>query len=43
MFFGYHSGEASTADERVTIIGPERPAEMVVDAGLIDWLIRKVS
>jgi hypothetical protein len=43
MFFVYHSGEAQTDDERVTVIGPEKAAELVLDAGLIDWLIRKVS
>jgi hypothetical protein len=43
MFFVYHSGEADTDDERVTVIGPAKLAEMVIDAGLINWLIRKVS
>lgn len=43
MFFVYHSGEAATDDDRVTIIGPDRLAEMVVDAGLVGWLIRKTS
>jgi hypothetical protein len=43
MFFVYHSGDAITSDKRVTLIGPERLAEMVVDAGLVSWLIRKVS
>lgn len=43
MFYVYHSGEAGTDDERVTVIGPHKLAEMVVDAGLINWLIRKVS
>jgi hypothetical protein len=43
MFFVYHSGEAETDDERVTVIGPEKLADMVVDAGLATWLIRKVS
>lgn len=43
MFYVYHSGEADTDDERVTVIGPHKLAEMVVDAGLINWLIRKVS
>jgi hypothetical protein len=38
-----HSGEADTDDERVSVIGPEKPAEMVVEAGLTNWLIRKVS
>jgi hypothetical protein len=43
MFYVYHSGEAKGQDERVTIIGPEKLAEMVVEAGLVNWLIRKVS
>ena len=43
MFYVFHSGEAKGDDERVTIIGPEKLAEMVVDAGLVIWLIRKVS
>lgn len=43
MFFVYHSGEAETDDERVIVIGPEKLAEMAVDAGLATWLIRKVS
>lgn len=43
MFYVYHSGEADTDDERVTVIGPYKLAEMVVEAGLISWLIRKVS
>jgi hypothetical protein len=30
-------------DERVTLIGPEKLSEMVVEAGLVGWLIRKVS
>ncbi|MBI4480149.1 MAG: hypothetical protein HY651_09020 [Acidobacteria bacterium] len=43
MFYVYHSGEAETDDDRVTIIGPERLAELVMDSGLANWLIRKVS
>lgn len=43
MFYVFHSGEAETADDRVTIIGPGRLAELVLDAGLVNWLIRKVS
>ncbi len=43
MFYVYHSGDASTADERVTVIGPEKLAELVVNAGLTNWLIGKVS
>ena len=43
MFFVYHSGKAETDDERVIVIGPEKLAEMAVDAGLATWLVRKVS
>ena len=43
MFFVYHSGKAETDDERVIVIGPEKLAEMSLDAGLATWLIHKVS
>jgi hypothetical protein len=43
MFYVYHSGEAETDDGRVKVIGPDKLAEMVIDAGLVNWLIRKVS
>ena len=43
MFYVYHSGQAETDDERVSVIGPDKLAEMVVDAGLTSWLIRKIS
>jgi hypothetical protein len=43
MFYVYHSGDASTKDDRVIVIGPEKLSEMVLDAGLANWLIRKVS
>jgi hypothetical protein len=39
----FHSGEAQTDDERVTVIGPQGLADLVVDAGLVSWLIQKVS
>jgi hypothetical protein len=42
MFYVYHSGEAHTTDERVVVIDPERLAELVFEAGLANWLIRKV-
>lgn len=41
MFFVYHTGEAETDDPRVVVIGPEKLAEMAVEAGLTGWLIRK--
>jgi hypothetical protein len=43
MFFVFHSGEAETLDKRVTVLGPERLADLLMDAGLNNWLIRKVS
>jgi hypothetical protein len=43
MFYVFHSGEAEAHDNRVTVIGPEKLAEMVVNAGLVEWLVRKVS
>jgi hypothetical protein len=43
MFYVFHSGTAATDDERVTVIGPERLAELVVEAGLSGWLLRKVA
>ena len=41
----FHSGEAETngEDDKVTVIGPDKLAELVLDAGLVNWLIRKVS
>ena len=43
MFYVFHSGNAETDDDRVTVIGPEKLGELVVDAGLVNWLVRKVS
>ena len=43
MFYVYHSGNAQTDDDRVTVIDPFKLAELVLDAGLTSWLIRKVS
>jgi len=43
MFYVYHTGHAATDDQRVIVIGPEKVAEMAVEAGLVGWLIRKVS
>lgn len=43
MFFVYHTGAISTDDGRAIVIGPDRLSEMVVEAGLTSWLIRKVS
>lgn len=43
MFYVYHSGEAKADDDRVIVVGPEKLAELVMDAGLTSWLIRKAS
>jgi hypothetical protein len=43
MFYIYHSGEAQTDDERVMLIDAEKLGALVVNAGLVDWLIQKVS
>jgi hypothetical protein len=37
------AGAVTATDERVTVIGPEKLAALVVRAGVVDWLIRKVS
>ena len=44
MFFVYHSSNADVSidDDRVVVIGPEKVAEMVLDAGLDGWIIDKV-
>ncbi|MEX0828557.1 MAG: hypothetical protein WD005_06380 [Haliea sp.] len=43
MFYVYHTGEIACTDPGVTTIGPDRFAEMVLDAGLSSWLIQRVS
>lgn len=45
MFFVWHTGDVGTAPEqgRVTLVGPDRLARMVLDAGLATWLRQKVS
>lgn len=43
MFYVFHSGEAETTEQGVIVIGPEQLAERVMEAGLVGWLIQKVS
>ena len=44
MFFVWHSGDVGEVDsEDITLIGPNRLARMVLDAGLVSWLREKVS
>lgn len=43
MFYVFHSGTAETTDPRVSVIGPQQLADLVMEAGLVGWLIQKVS
>jgi hypothetical protein len=44
MFFVWHSGDVGKLDaNNAVLIGPERLARMVCDAGLTSWLLEKVS
>jgi hypothetical protein len=44
LFFVYHTGSVRELEnDQVVVIGPAKLAELVVDAGLVEWLIGKVS
>lgn len=43
VFFVYHTGDVKTDDDRVTVLGPDAFADLVIDAGLVNWLIRKTQ
>lgn len=45
MFYVYHSGPESLMNEdtRIIVIGAERLSEMVLEAGLTDWLLDKAA
>jgi hypothetical protein len=44
MFFVWHSGEVGEIEEsKAVLIGPDRLARMVFDAGLTSWLREKVA
>jgi hypothetical protein len=43
VYHSWHSGKPETDSNRVVLVGPDRLAEMVLDAGLVNWLIRKTS
>lgn len=44
MFFVWHSGAVGESEKSdVILIGPDRLARMVFDAGLTSWLREKVS
>ena len=41
MFYVYHTGPELSGPDKVTVINAERLAEMILNAGLVDWLIRR--
>ena len=41
MFYVYHTGPELSGPDNVTVINAERLAEMILNAGLLDWLIKK--
>ena len=41
MFYVYHTGPKLSGPDHVTVINVERLAEMILSAGLYDWLIKK--
>lgn len=43
MFFVFHTGTVQSDLDGVTILDAENLATLVMDAGLVSWLIRKVS
>lgn len=43
MFFAYHTGTVHSEAPRITLLGPQRLARMVIDAGLVSWLMKKVG
>ncbi len=45
MFYVYHTTNNAlrVEDERVSIVGPDRLAELVLETGLFDWLLKKVG
>jgi hypothetical protein len=44
MFFVWHTGDVTDNDvEDITLVGPDRLARMVLDAGLSSWVREKVS
>lgn len=43
MFYVFHTGNLSTDSAQVSLIGPQRLARMTIEAGLADWVLRKVE
>ena len=45
MFYVYHSTKIAlvAGNEKIVLVGPDRMAEMVLEAGLFDWLLKKAG
>jgi hypothetical protein len=43
LFYAFHSGDAVATDPRVSVLGPDRIADMTLDAGLMRWVMEKVG
>jgi hypothetical protein len=43
MFYVYHTGSISCSDPRVHLVGPGVIEKRIVDAGLTEWVLNKVS
>jgi hypothetical protein len=43
MFYIYHSGSITSNDPSITLIDQNRLSQMVMDTGLVSWLIERVS
>lgn len=43
VFFVYLTGQARTDDARINVHGPEQVATLVIDAGVVTWLIRRMQ
>jgi hypothetical protein len=43
MFYAYHTGNITCADSGITLLDSKKLSSMVLDAGLVSWLIQRVS
>lgn len=42
LIFVYHTGAARSADPRIAVIGPEQLGRIVVEMGLLSWLLNRL-
>jgi len=43
MFYVFHTGKITSTDEKITLVDADKLAHMTLDAGLLDWVIRKAE